>query len=83
MGVAQETMFSISDRLAKFFGISGAPMEYNAIAKPKQTFFLQISHKRPQTISAIRHVPIITLHTYVTVTKFSALYKFTNIRGNM
>ena len=50
MGVAQKTMFSISDRLAKFFGISGAPMEHNAIAKSKQTFFLQIRHKRPRTI---------------------------------
>ena len=39
MGVAQKAMFSISDRLAKFFGVSGAPMEHNAIAKPKQTFF--------------------------------------------
>ena len=36
MGVAQKTM---SDCLAKFFGISGAPMEHNAIAKSKQTFF--------------------------------------------
>ena len=49
MGVAQKTMFSISDRLAKFFAISGAPMEQNAIAKSKQTFFLQIRHKRPRT----------------------------------
>ena len=40
MGVAQKTMFSISDRIAKFFGISGAPMEHNAIAKSKQSFFL-------------------------------------------
>ena len=39
MGVAQKTMFSILDRLAKSFGTSGAPMEYNAIAKSKQTFF--------------------------------------------
>ena len=40
MGVAQKTMFSISDRWAKFFGVSGAPMEHNAIAKSKETFFL-------------------------------------------
>ena len=53
MGVAQKTMFSILDRLAKFFGISGAPMEHNAIAKSKQTFFLQIRHKRPRTIRLI------------------------------
>ena len=39
MGVAQKTMFSISDRLAKFFGKSGAPMEHNTTAKSKQTFF--------------------------------------------
>ena len=45
MGVAQKTIFSISDRLAKFFGIIEAPMEHNAIAKSKQTFFLQISHE--------------------------------------
>ena len=49
MGVAQKTLFSILDRLANFFGISGAPMEHNAIAKSKQTFFLQIRHKRPRT----------------------------------
>ena len=51
MGVAQKTMFSISDHLAKFFGICGAPMEHNAIAKSKQPFFLQIRHKRPRTSS--------------------------------
>ena len=39
MGVVQKTMFSISDRLAKFFGIPGVPMEHNAIAKSKPTFF--------------------------------------------
>ena len=50
MDVAQKTMFSISDRLAKFFGISGAPMEHNAIAKSKQTVSLLIRHKRPRTI---------------------------------
>ena len=53
MGVAQKTMFSISDRLAKFFGVSGAPMEHNATAKSKKTFLLEIrpfSHKRPRTI---------------------------------
>ena len=53
MGVAQKTMFSISDRLAKFFGKSGAPMEHNTTAKSKQTFFLEIRpfwHKRPRTI---------------------------------
>ena len=49
MGVAEKTLFSISDRLAKFFGVSGALMEHNAIAKSKQAFFLQIRHKRPRT----------------------------------
>ena len=39
MGVAQKTMFSISDRWAEFFGIFGAPMKHNAIAKSKETFF--------------------------------------------
>ena len=41
MGVAQKIMFSILDRLAKFFGISEAPMEHNATAKLKQTFFIR------------------------------------------
>ena len=36
MGVAQKTMFSISDGLAKFFGISEA--QYNC--KIKTNFFL-------------------------------------------
>ena len=44
MGVAQKTMFSISDRLTKCFGIFGAPMEHNAIAKSKQTFFYKLGH---------------------------------------
>ena len=39
MGVAQKTMFSISDHRVNIFGISGAPMEHNAIAKSKETFF--------------------------------------------
>ena len=47
MGVAQKTMFSISDRLAKFFGISGASMEPNAIAKSKQTFFYRLGINGP------------------------------------
>ena len=47
MGVTQKTMFSISDRLAKFFGISGAPMEHNAIAKSKQTFFYKLGINGP------------------------------------
>ena len=38
MGVAQKTMFSISDHQANIFGISGAPMEHNAIAKSKEMF---------------------------------------------
>ena len=53
MGVVQKTVFSISDRRAKFFGISGVPMEHNAIAKSKETFFLEIRpfwHKQPRTI---------------------------------
>ena len=53
MGVAQKTMFFFSDRWAKFFGISGALMEHNAIAKSKETFFLEIRpfwHERPRTI---------------------------------
>ena len=33
MGVAQKTMFSISDHRASIIGISGAPMEHNEIAK--------------------------------------------------
>ena len=51
MGVAQKTMFSISDCSAKFFGKSGAPMEHNTTAKSKQTFFLEIRpfwHNRPR-----------------------------------
>ena len=40
MGVTQKTMFSISDHQANIFGISGAPMEHNAIAKSKETFYL-------------------------------------------
>ena len=51
MGVAQKTMFSISDRLEKFFGISGAPMEHNAIAKSKKNFFATKMYKRPRTIN--------------------------------
>ena len=54
-------MFSISDRLANIFGISGAPMEHNAIAKSKKTFFYKLGindpglyelrlYKRPRTI---------------------------------
>ena len=52
MGVAQKTLFSILDRLAKFFGKSWAPMEHNTTAKSKQAF-LEIRpfwHKRPRTI---------------------------------
>ena len=52
MGVAQKTMFSISDRLAEFFGISGAPMEHNAIAKSKQTFFYKLA---PDYNAAVRN----------------------------
>ena len=37
MGVAQKTMFSISDHQAKIFVMSEAPMEHNAIAKSKET----------------------------------------------
>ena len=44
MGVAQKTMFSISDRLAKFFGILGVTMEHNTTAKLKQTFFYKLGH---------------------------------------
>ena len=47
MGVAQKIMFSISDRLAKFFGISGAQMKHNAIAKSKQTFFYKLGINGP------------------------------------
>ena len=50
MGVAQKTMFSISDRLAKFFGIHGAPMEHNAIAKSEQTFFYKLGINGPGLI---------------------------------
>ena len=50
MGVAQKTMFYISDRLAKFFGISEAPMEHNAIAKSKQTFFYKLGINGPGLI---------------------------------
>ena len=65
MGVAQKTMFSISDRLAKFFGISEAPMEHNAIVKSKQTFFLQIRHERPWTkgeFTLALIIMMVTLH---------------------
>ena len=44
MGLAQKTMFSISDRSAKFFGKSGAPMEHNTTAKLKQTFFYKLGN---------------------------------------
>ena len=54
MGVAQKTMFPISDRLVKFFGISGAPMEQNATAKSKKNFFVSRMYKRPRTISCKR-----------------------------
>ena len=40
MGVAQKTMFSISDHRASIFGISGAPMEHKSAAKSKETFFI-------------------------------------------
>ena len=40
MGVAQKTMFSVLDHRANIFGISEAPMEPNAIAKSKETFYL-------------------------------------------
>ena len=43
MGVAQKTMFSILDHRASIFGISGAPMEHNATAKSKETFFYLIN----------------------------------------
>ena len=61
MGVAQKIMFSISDRLAKFFSISGAPMEHNAIAKSKQTFFYKLGINGPglYTYSAKLHIHII------------------------
>ena len=39
MGVAQKTMFSISDHRANIFGISGAPMEH---AKLKETFLFNL-----------------------------------------
>ena len=42
MGVAQKTMFSISDHQVNIFGISGAPMEHNAIAKSKETFLFNL-----------------------------------------
>ena len=42
MDVAQKTMFSISDHQAKIFGISGAPMEHNVIAKSKETFLFNL-----------------------------------------
>ena len=47
MGVAQKTLFSISDCSAKFFGKSGALMEPNAIAKSKQTFFYKLGINGP------------------------------------
>ena len=42
MGVAQKTMFSISDHQANISDISGAPMEHNAIAKWKETFIFNL-----------------------------------------
>ena len=47
MSVAQKTLFSILDRLAKFFGVSGALMEHDAIAKSKQTFFYKLGINGP------------------------------------
>ena len=40
MGVAQKTIFSISDHRANIIGLSGAPTEYNKTAKSKETFFI-------------------------------------------
>ena len=42
MGVAQKTMFSISNHRANIFSISGEPMEHNAIGKSKETFLLNL-----------------------------------------
>ena len=47
MGVAEKTLFSISDCLAKFFGVSGALLERNAIAKSKQAFFYNLGINGP------------------------------------
>ena len=83
MGVAQKTMFSISDRLVNFFGISGAPMDHNAIAKSKQTFFLQKSINGPGLIAIYRlFIYRITLdtsnltHTVVTIVYKASILKY-------
>ena len=47
MGVAQKTMFSISDHQTNNFGIFGAPMEPNAIAKSKETFLFNLFYNIP------------------------------------
>ena len=44
MEVAQKTIFSISDRLAKLFGVSGEPMEHNSNCKVKTNFFYKLGH---------------------------------------
>ena len=59
MGVAQKTMFTISDQLAKFFGISGAPIEHN-----QNKLFLKIRHKRPRTKN--RNNSLVFFHLNVT-----------------
>ena len=41
-GRGSKTMVFTSDHLAKFLGISGASIEYNATEKSNETFFLQI-----------------------------------------
>ena len=54
MGVAQKTMFSISDHLAKFLApISGAPMEHNATANQNKLFFYKLGINGPGLISEI------------------------------
>ena len=42
MGMAQKTMFSISDHQTNIFDISGAPMKHSAIAKSKETFLFNL-----------------------------------------
>ena len=67
-GRGSKTMFSISDRLANFFGISGAQMEHNTTAKSKQTFFYKLGHfaiNDPGLLSFLKKVIITIVPTQV------------------
>ena len=61
MGVAQKTMFSISDHQANISGISGAPMEHNATAKSKENVFYLIDF----ITLLLKYDPKILLYEYI------------------